>query len=324
MYIACIPIYIRGIAIYMNCIAAELHIFSICMACSIIETAGIATGKVLNPVEKTTFSLWIKKDIPVFQELTMKFLWIILLIAFFLHDNQAITLNYPFTNGYAKSSFFLAGLNQNLSNMKRVSVKFSSNRMSVAQLIEYSNHMVASMTGNPTFPQPHPTLAAITAAINALVSAQNAALSGGPAQTSLMHEKKDALIALLKLEVNYVETVANDPAVTDESRATIVLSAGMEVAQTPTHQPRTFEVKPGQLSGSVELRAPGIRGNGSHVWEYVLEPAASNVWLQGGITTKAELELSNLQPGSKYSFRHRVVTPKEQGEWDNPITIMVV
>ena len=72
------------------------------------------------------------------------------------------------------------------------------------------------MTGNSFFPTPLPTLASITAAANALNAAHDLALGGGPAQTAVMHQKREALEILLTAEGHTVEDVANNPVILNE------------------------------------------------------------------------------------------------------------
>ena len=57
----------------------------------------------------------------------------------------------------------------------------SACRGSVPALISYAQGIVTRMTGNPSFPAPVPTLAAVTAALADLQTAETAALANRPA-----------------------------------------------------------------------------------------------------------------------------------------------
>jgi len=70
--------------------------------------------------------------------------------------------------------------------------------VSVPALIAYSQQIVKAMTGNPAFPTPAPTLAAVTAAIDDLQAAESAAISRVKGAVLTRNEKKTALVMLLE------------------------------------------------------------------------------------------------------------------------------
>ena len=192
----------------------------------------------------------------------------------------------------------------------------------VPQLIEFANHVVAAMTGNVNFPNPHPTLASMTAAIAALQTADTNAQGAGPTQTSILHQKEETVRTMLTQLALYVEGIVNDPSVADAMREGMILSAGMQVRAVAHPQKHHFAVKHGAVSGSVDLTAQGIT-HGFHNWEYILEPAASNQWVSAPSTTQAHTVVTGLQPGSTYSFRHRAVTKDGESDWEQVLTIIV-
>ncbi|MBI3511657.1 MAG: hypothetical protein HY064_13430 [Bacteroidetes bacterium] len=196
-------------------------------------------------------------------------------------------------------------------------------RKSVPQLIELGNHIVASMTGNANFPTPHPALAAVTTAITTLQNADTAALGGGAALKSVMHQKQEVLNQLLTQLALYVEGIVNDPSVADANKEVMILSSGMQM-KTLTHpQHHVFGVKHGSVSGSIDLRAEGIE-RGMHNWEYAMEPSMANGWHLAPATMQAHTTINGLTVGAQYSFRHRAVTKEGEQDWGQPLSIVVV
>src|ERR1019366_733129 len=97
----------------------------------------------------------------------------------------------------------------------------------VGLLISFARALVQALTGNPSFPNPTPTLGALSAAINDLETAQTAALTRVKGAVEVRNEKHAALVKLLADLRAYVQTVAN--AGLPEHAAGIIQSAGMNV-----------------------------------------------------------------------------------------------
>ena len=76
---------------------------------------------------------------------------------------------------------------------------------SVPALILYARGIVKRMTANPSFPNPTPTLAVVTAAIDALQIAEAAALSRIKGAAIARNEKRAALVALRDQEARASE-----------------------------------------------------------------------------------------------------------------------
>ena len=68
----------------------------------------------------------------------------------------------------------------------------------IGDLINIAQVVVKAMTGNPNFPNPQPTVAVMTAAVNDLVAAENAAKIRTTGAVALRNAKKQALVTLLE------------------------------------------------------------------------------------------------------------------------------
>ena len=69
--------------------------------------------------------------------------------------------------------------------------------------------MVQSMTNTPSFPNPSPPLATVTATIAALEATQSAAQACTHGAVTLRNEKRTALISLLEQLKTHVQTAAD-------------------------------------------------------------------------------------------------------------------
>jgi len=204
----------------------------------------------------------------------------------------------------------------------KAKVKLGLSRMSVPEMVEYALHVVTRMTGNVFFPSPTPSLNSLYNAAIALQNAFDLAQGAGPAQTAVMHQKREALETALTTEGHYVEDVANDPVNSVTGPEAIILSAGMEVKDVTPRQKRVFTVTVGKLSGTVELVAErAVRG--SHEWQYTLDLSDPNSWIDAESTTQASVTVSGLESGKRYWFRHRAILSDGPTDYDGPIDIIV-
>jgi hypothetical protein len=76
---------------------------------------------------------------------------------------------------------------------------------SVPGLIVYAQNIVKQMTDNPSFPNPAPTLAAVTAAIDELRAAEAAAIARTKGAAATRNDKRKALVAILEQLRAYIQ-----------------------------------------------------------------------------------------------------------------------
>jgi hypothetical protein len=188
----------------------------------------------------------------------------------------------------------------------------------VPALITYAQSVLAAMTNNAHFPTPVPALAVLAAAITALQSAESAALSRLKGTVVARNDKKAALVALLQQLRGYVQTTADaDP----ENSAAMIQSSGLAVKKLPAHRPRVFSVKPGAVSGSVEIVAASAARRASYVWGYSTDGAKT--WLESGPTLQAKTTLTGLPVATSVQFRYRSVTKTGAADWSQPVSLLV-
>ena len=195
--------------------------------------------------------------------------------------------------------------------------------MSVTELIGFAVHVVTKMTANIFFPIPSPSLASVTASATALNTAYDQATGGGPAQTSVMRQKREALETLLIAEAHTVEDIANAPANAATGAEAIILSAGMSVKSFQPRQKRVFAVQLGDMPGTVMLEAEHLV-RGSHEWQYSLDVSNLTAWVDVDPSIRATTTIGGLVSLKHYFFRHRSILKDGPTPWEYPIEITVL
>ena len=199
-------------------------------------------------------------------------------------------------------------------------IKLNLHSLTIPEKIARSQQIVAALTGNPNFTAPHPPLSEVTAAINDLETASNAAQvarQDAKAKTAAQNAKEEALIRIVTQLVAHVESIAGN----DE---TIILSAGLDVraAAGPasvTHtSPPTLTATVGDHDGEIDLSWDTVRGARSYVIERSPDPPTDSSWTHAAISTRSQTTIEDLTSGTRYWFRVAVVTPTGQSGWSNP------
>lgn len=171
-------------------------------------------------------------------------------------------------------------------------------RLTVPQKIVKTRGVVTSMTGNPNFPSPVPSLADVTVAVDALELAEQA-LPGGPDETEIRDLREQELDMMMSNLQVYVENIAQgDPE--------IVLSSGMDLRDTQSPigilpAPETVTAKQGAAEGSVKLRCKVVKKALGYRIEGTTDPAQG--WPMVYQSAKASIRIYDLTPGTKYYFR---------------------
>jgi hypothetical protein len=188
----------------------------------------------------------------------------------------------------------------------------------VQALITYAIGIVKAMTGNPSFPTAAPTLVTVTTAINDLQTAEAAALARTKGAVITRNEKRTALVALLQQLKGTIQAAADANV---ENGASIIASAGVAVRKTVVHAPRVFGAKPGAVTGSAKLVAASAGHRASYEWEYSID--GGKTWVTLPVTLQAKTTVVGLAAGSTAQFRYRGVTKTGEGNWSQPVSLLV-
>jgi len=197
-------------------------------------------------------------------------------------------------------------------------VKLNLRNLTIPEKIARARQIVGAMTGNANFTTPHPTLAEVTTAADALETAANAAQAArleARRLTGARDTQEDELVQLITQLGGYVESVAGG----DEAK---IMSAGLETraAATPDNSapaaPETLTATTGNQEGEIELSWDAVRGARSYVVERATDPQAGP-WTASGVAPRSSLLIEGLESGKRYHFRVAAVTLNGQSPWSN-------
>ena len=204
----------------------------------------------------------------------------------------------------------------------KISKDFSNGKYSDAGLSSKTNYIVDQMTDNPAFATPTPPLKDVTDANNEYISALGKVEYGSKADTVIKNNLRAALIVLLKLLADYVQTTSNG----DEA---IILSSGFDVNKKPTtvgelDKPTGFSVKPGKNKGSVIASCNAVNNANFYEFEYMELPVTPNsVWIQK-TSTKSKLQIDGFIRGKEYNYRVAAAGSDPSRVWSDEISSYVL
>jgi hypothetical protein len=188
----------------------------------------------------------------------------------------------------------------------------------MADFITYAQGIVTALTNNASFKTPSPTLAEVTTAIHDLQTAETAAATRAKGTVTARNDQRTALLKLLQQLKSYVQTVADGNA---ETAATLITSAGMVVRKTPVHKPRVFTAEPGDISGSAKLVTVSAGSRACYDWESSLD--GGKTWVAAPSSLQAKTTLVGFSPGVTVMFRYRAVTKTGEGNWSQPVSLII-
>jgi hypothetical protein len=200
-------------------------------------------------------------------------------------------------------------------------VKLNIRGLSTTEKVAKARQIIKALTDNAAFTTPQPPLATIATAANELEAAHGDAQTArqtAVTKTSIMHEKEDALEALLRQLGGYIESVAGD----DESK---ILSAGISIrTTTPVTQTLETPIAPsateGDHDGEIDLSWDTVKGAKSYVIERSPDPPTATSWVHEAVSLKSSATVSGLVSGTRYWFRVAAVMSSGQSGWSDPGT----
>jgi hypothetical protein len=204
-------------------------------------------------------------------------------------------------------------------------VKLNFRRLSVTEKIARGRQIVDAMTANSaSFPNPVPTLAGITAAIDALEQANADSLKAravSKQSTAVLEEKEDELSDQMSRLVSYVDSASS-------GQDDVILSAGMDVrtpsalANVTPDTPTTITPTMGDLDGEIDLTWNAVANAQSYIVQISPNPPTDTSWTQAAVVTASKHTVKNLTSGTKYWFRVCAVGSGGQSGWSDPATKM--
>ena len=188
----------------------------------------------------------------------------------------------------------------------------------VPQLIKVAQAIIAALTNNPRVPNPNPTHAALTTALDALVSAEAATKTRTAGTVAARNVARTNLLSLLHATRANVQQVAD---ANPEQAEAIITSAGMGVRKTPGHTKAPFAANPGAVSGTARLAAKAAAVRAAYEWEWSGD--GGKTWTAVSPTLQAKTEITGLPVATLAQFRFRAITKAGAGDWSQPTSLLV-
>jgi len=204
--------------------------------------------------------------------------------------------------------------------MKKVRVVFDFIQLPVPEKVARGRNAFVGMNGNPIFVGPDVPLDVLKSDTDLLETRYLSARNGGKENTVLMHQAETVWDDDMRKLARYVERIANGD-------SAIVLSAGFNLAKEPIPAQRSeFSAEPGENSGSVLLRRQAVPGAKSYIWQFCINalPETEDGWKIAQVTGKASVELTDLEPVTKYWFRVASVSSQGTSDYNDPIMHIVI
>ena len=190
-------------------------------------------------------------------------------------------------------------------------------------LEEVTLAVLENLYGNPAFPAPPVTEAALQTALGAFTAAIAGQAQGGTAATADKENKRETLIGLLRQLAAYVQEKSGNNLAT-------LLSSGFEAVSTnrasvPLEKPLIREVKNGN-SGQLITRVGPVKNAKCYELRYaVVAPGgALGAWQSGGLHTNSRsMPLNGLTAGTMYQLEVRVIGGSTgYSDWSDPTNHM--
>ena len=204
-------------------------------------------------------------------------------------------------------------------------------RLSGPDFLAKAGFIIASLTGNPHFPEPWPpqapTLAQLNDAFNAYRDAYHASLTRDTLKIAQRDIARQELIDLFKRLASYLELVA-------QGDATILATTGYDLRHDIVRgtnsglldAPADFRVVQGKQSGTLDIHAAKLAGAGSYEVHIAQgDPNIEANWKQAALSkTCSHIIVEGLTPGQTYWLRLRGIGSAGAGLWTDPASVIAI
>jgi hypothetical protein len=188
----------------------------------------------------------------------------------------------------------------------------------VPQLIKVAQAIIAALTNNPHIPNPNPPLSALNGALTALVTTEAATKTRAAGTVAARNVARTNMLSLLHATKANVQQIAD---ANPEQAEAIITSAAMQVRKATPRNKAPFAVKPGAVSGTVELVAKAAAVRASYEWEWSGD--GGKTWTAASPTLQAKTEITGLPVATLVQFRFRPITKTGAGDWSQPVSFLV-
>lgn len=203
-------------------------------------------------------------------------------------------------------------------------IKLNLRNLPLAEKVAKARTIIASLTGNPDFPTPNPTLLAIIAvtdALEAAIATVQATKQQLKTEVSKQNDREEAFDAAFSQLVGYVQSIAGDDEALIHSAGMDTRASGGQSTSTPDLPP-SLSATAGDHDGEIDLSWEPVPKAKSYVIEKSADPPTATSWQHAGVATKSSTTIEGLTPGTRYWFRVAAVGTAGQSGWSDPASKM--
>ena len=205
--------------------------------------------------------------------------------------------------------------------MKKPIVSLSFSKLTDGNLVTKTNQIIASLTGNASYPTPSPTLPVVQTATAAFSTALTAAADGGRTKTAEKNAARSVLLGLLRNLALYVQQHCNDD-------LPMLLSSGFDAQKEPQPAgvlpaPESVTLTQSPLSGRLDFRGAPV-ANASAYEGQMTTDINKDEWKDVGTFTSTRFSLDDLKPGTTYWARSRAIGAAGPGAWSDAVAAMAI
>jgi hypothetical protein len=189
-----------------------------------------------------------------------------------------------------------------------------------SDLGDFTDNIIASMTGNASFPAPPVAMPDLGAQRAAFGTALVNAAQGGTQLTAVKNAARAVLVTSLRKVAAYVQSIASQD-------VAMLLSSGFQAnstnrTQTPLDIPAIMGIL-NEVTTTLTLRLQPVDNARSYQVRYSVNGAA---WLPMVDSTQArKIILTSLTPGTTYTAQSRAVGgATSYSDWSDPVSHMAM
>lgn len=193
--------------------------------------------------------------------------------------------------------------------------------LNAPQLLSRANFIFERMTGNPAFPDPTPSLSAVSDAITALQTAHVQAIDGGMTAMATRRAREAELRLLLDQLAGYVSSIAQGSEVG-------ILSSGFGVVRpsSPAPEPTSpvdVRATMSEHVGRVDLRWSPVDVAVSYHTQWTSDPTNEELWKLVAVSTRSQSKVTALSSGRVAYFRIAAIGTAGMGPWSQVVSTLV-
>jgi len=202
-----------------------------------------------------------------------------------------------------------------------INLKDQSVEVKIENGKSYSTKIGASAFFAAPNPLPHPTLANYNGIVTALENALNASKGGGDIALQTLKTAETNYDNYTTELGHYVEDRANSDPLNGDA---IITAAGMSQKSAGAKSIPDFSAKNGENSGQLDVRIKAT-DNTIYVLQTSPNPAAGAafVWTQAKVSQYASFSITGFNRGAIVWLRYARIVGNLQGDFSDPISVVV-